>query len=71
MPTNFRTTAEVERWKRAQILKPQARAADAVKVDDARAVEAGGGRHHERAGAAVRRGGLRPERPRQRRRAAR
>jgi imidazolonepropionase-like amidohydrolase len=35
MPTNFRTTAEVERWKRAQILKPQVRAADAVKVDDA------------------------------------
>ena len=35
MPQNLRTTAEVERWKRAQILKPQARAADAVKVDDA------------------------------------
>jgi imidazolonepropionase-like amidohydrolase len=35
MPQNFRTTAEVERWKRSQILKPQARAADAVKVDDA------------------------------------
>jgi imidazolonepropionase-like amidohydrolase len=34
-PQNLRTTAEVERWKRAQILKPQARAADAVKVDDA------------------------------------
>src|SRR5262249_22501145 len=30
-----RTTAELERWKRAQILKPQTRAADAVKVDDA------------------------------------
>ena len=35
MPQDLNTTAEVERWKRAQILKPQARAADAVKVDDA------------------------------------
>jgi imidazolonepropionase-like amidohydrolase len=35
MPQNIRTTAELERWKRLQILKPQARAADAVKVDDA------------------------------------
>jgi imidazolonepropionase-like amidohydrolase len=35
MPQSLTTTAEVERWKRAQILKPQARAADAVKVDDA------------------------------------
>ena len=34
-PQNLRTTAEIERWKRGQILKPQARAADAVKVDDA------------------------------------
>ena len=34
-PQNIRTTAELERWKRALILKPQARAADAVKVDDA------------------------------------
>jgi imidazolonepropionase-like amidohydrolase len=34
-PQNIRTTAELERWKRQQILKPQARAADAVKVDDA------------------------------------
>ena len=34
-PPNMRTTAELERWKRTQILKPQARAADAVKVDDA------------------------------------
>ena len=34
MPQNLNTTAEVERWKRTQILKPQARAADAVKVDD-------------------------------------
>ena len=34
-PQNVRTTAELERWKRLQILKPQARAADAVKVDDA------------------------------------
>src|SRR5712692_7173982 len=34
-PQNVRTTAELERWKRTQILKPQARAADAVKVDDA------------------------------------
>lgn len=34
-PQNMRTTAEVERWKRSQILKPQARAADAVRVDDA------------------------------------
>src|SRR5262245_16696650 len=33
-PQNARTTADVERWKRAQILKPQARAADAVKVDE-------------------------------------
>ena len=34
-PPNMRTTAEVERWKRTQILKPQVRAADAVKIDDA------------------------------------
>src|SRR5262245_1480942 len=34
MPQNMHTSAEVERWKRTQILKPQARAADAVKVDD-------------------------------------
>jgi len=34
-PQNIRSTAELERWKRMQILKPQARAADAVKVDDA------------------------------------
>jgi imidazolonepropionase-like amidohydrolase len=34
-PQNMRTTAELERWKRTQILKPQARAADVVKVDDA------------------------------------
>src|SRR5262249_5312349 len=33
-PQNARTTAELERWKRAQVLKPQARAADAVKVDE-------------------------------------
>src|SRR5262249_54122160 len=33
-PQNARTTAELERWKRAQILKPQARAADAVRVDE-------------------------------------
>ena len=32
---NARTTAELERWKRAQILKPQALAADALKPDDA------------------------------------
>ena len=35
LPQNLRTSAEVERWKRGQILKPQARAADAVKVDEA------------------------------------
>src|SRR5438045_9749728 len=35
LPQNIRTTAELERWKRLQILKPQARAADPVKVDDA------------------------------------
>jgi imidazolonepropionase-like amidohydrolase len=35
MPQDLRTTADVERWKRAQILKPQSRAADAVKVDEA------------------------------------
>jgi imidazolonepropionase-like amidohydrolase len=34
-PQNMATTAELERWKRMQILRPQARAADAVKVDDA------------------------------------
>jgi imidazolonepropionase-like amidohydrolase len=34
-PQNVRTTAELERWKRTQLLKPQARAADLVKVDDA------------------------------------
>jgi len=33
-PQNVRTTAELERWKSAQIFRPQARAADAVKVDD-------------------------------------
>ena len=33
-PQNARTTAELERWKRTQILKPQFRAADAVKVDE-------------------------------------
>jgi imidazolonepropionase-like amidohydrolase len=33
-PQNARTSAELERWKRTQILKPQARAADAVKVDE-------------------------------------
>jgi imidazolonepropionase-like amidohydrolase len=31
---NPRTTTEVERWKRQQLLNPQARAADIVKVDD-------------------------------------
>ena len=35
LPQNVRTTADLERWKRLQIMKPQARAADAVKVDDA------------------------------------
>jgi imidazolonepropionase-like amidohydrolase len=35
MPQNLASTADVERWKRAQILKPQARAADAIKVDEA------------------------------------
>ena len=34
-PQNLRTSAELERWKRTQILRPQARAADVVKVDDA------------------------------------
>jgi imidazolonepropionase-like amidohydrolase len=34
-PQNIRTSAELERWKRTQIFKPQSRAADAVKVDDA------------------------------------
>jgi imidazolonepropionase-like amidohydrolase len=34
-PQNARTTAELERWKRGQILRPQNRAADSVKVDDA------------------------------------
>src|SRR5262245_8849651 len=34
-PPAARTTAELERWKRTQILKPQSRAADLVKVDDA------------------------------------
>ena len=29
-----RTTAELERWKRLQLLRPQARASDSVKVDD-------------------------------------
>jgi imidazolonepropionase-like amidohydrolase len=33
-PQNMRSTAELERWKRTQVLKPQARAADALKVDD-------------------------------------
>ena len=35
VPQNARTTADLERWKRSQVLKPQSRAADAVKVDDA------------------------------------
>jgi imidazolonepropionase-like amidohydrolase len=34
-PQNFRTSAELERWKRTQILKPQTRAAETVRVDDA------------------------------------
>src|SRR4029453_10171994 len=34
-PQNFRTTAELERWKRMQLLKPHTRAADTVRVDDA------------------------------------
>jgi imidazolonepropionase-like amidohydrolase len=34
-PQNFRTSAELERWKRMQILKPHTRAADSVRVDDA------------------------------------
>lgn len=32
-PQNLRTTAELERWKRSQILHPQARASDALRVD--------------------------------------
>jgi imidazolonepropionase-like amidohydrolase len=32
-PSNLRTTADLERWKRTQILRPQARAADTFKVD--------------------------------------
>lgn len=34
-PPQARTTAELERWKRLQLLKPQVRAAETVKVDDA------------------------------------
>ena len=34
-PQGLRTTAEVERWKRSQILRPHARAADLFKVDSA------------------------------------
>jgi hypothetical protein len=34
-PHGLRTTAEVERWKRSQILRPHARAADLFKVDSA------------------------------------
>jgi len=33
-PADIRTTAELERWKATQIVKPNALAADAVKVDD-------------------------------------
>jgi imidazolonepropionase-like amidohydrolase len=33
-PQGVRTTADLERWKLEQILKPQFRAAEAVKVDD-------------------------------------
>jgi imidazolonepropionase-like amidohydrolase len=33
-PQNLRTTAELERWKRSQILQPQARASDTVKADN-------------------------------------
>jgi imidazolonepropionase-like amidohydrolase len=32
-PKNIRTTAELERWKRSQILQPQARASNALKID--------------------------------------
>jgi imidazolonepropionase-like amidohydrolase len=32
---NARTTAQVERWKRQQLFRPQVQAADLVKVDDA------------------------------------
>lgn len=41
LPPNLRTTADVERWKRTQILKPQFRAADVVKVDDAELTKLG------------------------------
>jgi imidazolonepropionase-like amidohydrolase len=34
-PRNVATVAELERWKRGQLLKPQVRTADVVKVDDA------------------------------------
>src|SRR5438034_10461070 len=34
-PQNIKTTAELERWKREQILQPQSHAVDAIKVDDA------------------------------------
>jgi len=34
-PQNLRTTAELERWKRSQILRPQAHASDALRVDSA------------------------------------
>jgi imidazolonepropionase-like amidohydrolase len=33
-PKTLKTTAEEERWKRLQILRPQARAADLFKLDD-------------------------------------
>jgi imidazolonepropionase-like amidohydrolase len=33
-PNTIRTTAELERWKQMQIVKPNALAADVVKVDD-------------------------------------
>jgi hypothetical protein len=70
LPQNLRTTADVERWKRTQILKPQARAADAVKVDDADLTQAGVRRHDDGVSAAVGRRHFRSERPRQRRRPA-
>jgi imidazolonepropionase-like amidohydrolase len=34
-PSNLKTTADVERWKRLQIFHPQSRAADALKLDEA------------------------------------
>ena len=69
-PATVRTLDESERWKRDVILRPESRRPN-TSARCARADEAGGGRHHERARDAAGRSFQGPERARQRRRAGR